>query len=103
MDIYRTGDQLQLLVNRMTEAVIKFELLSQDPTTYVGTRFSSVWYSTLCVQVKIDAPEVSASCDDDVRFDGAFVLYNYARVAALLNRHRLASQHGEIIMLLYTE
>ncbi|XP_064399960.1 DALR anticodon-binding domain-containing protein 3-like [Halichondria panicea] len=72
------GDQLQLLVNRMTEAVIKFELLSQDPTTYV----------------KIDAPEVSVSCDDDVRFDGAFVLYNYARVAALLNRHRLASQHG---------
>ena len=50
------------------------------------------------MQVKIDAPEVSASCDDDVRFDGAFVLYNYARVATLLNRHRLASQQGKIII-----
>ncbi len=85
----------------MTEAVIKFELLSQDPTTYVLAPISISCDIQLivCLQVKVKVPEVTVSCEDDVRFDGAFVLYNYARVSTLLNRHTLACQQGNILFL----
>jgi len=55
-----------------------------------------------CAQVKIELPEVSASpCDGDisVRFEGAFVMYNYARVANILNRHRIAVEQGTCTVL----
>ena len=50
-------------------------------------------------QIKIDLPDLSTLHDDshmetDVRFAGAFVLYNYARLATLVNHHKQTCDKG---------
>jgi hypothetical protein len=69
--------EVQSVVSRMAGAVVKFELLSTDPQS----------------KIKLTVPTQSTS-GTDVRFDGSFVLYNYARLANLLNNFDKACKLG---------
>ncbi|XP_065912434.1 uncharacterized protein [Dysidea avara] len=62
--------QLELISCRMAEASIKFDLFSVDPKCQVRLKNSS----------------------QDLRSSGSFVLYNYARIATLMNNFQTATK-----------
>lgn len=75
--------QLQELAQRMTEAVVKFELLSNDPKSTVKAELPASSQSDVVTDANLD-----------VRFSGTFVLYNYARLGTLFIHFSQACQQG---------
>lgn len=73
------SDQSQEMARKVAEAVIKFELLSSDT------------HSKIKVQV---VEGESSVCGRERSFTGAFVLYNYARMATIMDRYKQLLQRG---------
>ena len=70
-----TGSPLEAIVDVMTEAVMKFELLSQEQH----------------LPVKLYQ---SDKLREDNKAPGSFVLYNYARICTILNKFEKAVSSG---------
>ncbi len=51
--------------------------------------------SVLSTFRKIELPSGGSGSDLDVRFSGAFVLYNYARISSLFTHYNQACEKGK--------